>query len=155
MADTREKSSEESSDSTSNDSFSIYTETSSSQQDLQNLARTFTPSATTHNSRKGNYIEIIFEIADCEKVQASYLQSKRRSNGEIDLVEQLFFAGKAYVKINSLIKTPLHEFMTVDCSGLWGRAWYHDASNSLDGPPVPKGTTGPPQELRGWAKIQK
>ena len=40
MADTREESSEESSDSTSSDNFSIYTETSSSEQDLQNLART-------------------------------------------------------------------------------------------------------------------
>ena len=46
-------------------------------------------------------MEIIFEIADCEKVQASYQQSKRRSNGGIDLVEQLLFAGKAYLKINS------------------------------------------------------
>ena len=72
MADTREESSEESSDSTSSDNFSIYTETSSSEQDLQNLARTCTSSATTHNSRKGNEIEIIFEIADRGKVQASY-----------------------------------------------------------------------------------
>ena len=71
MADTREESSEESSDRTSSDNFSIYTETSSSEQDLQNLAKT-SSSATTHNSRKGNWIEIIFEKADCEKVQASY-----------------------------------------------------------------------------------
>ena len=62
---------------------------------------------------------MIFEIADCEKVQASYKQSKRRSNGAIDLVEQLFFAGQAYVKIKSLVKTPLHEFMAVERSGLW------------------------------------
>ena len=34
-------------------------------------------------------------------------------------MEQLFFAGKAYVKINSLVKTPLHEFMAVERSGLW------------------------------------
>ena len=34
-------------------------------------------------------------------------------------MEQLFFAGKAYLKINSLVKTPLHEFMAVECSGLW------------------------------------
>ena len=119
MAHTREESSEESSDRTSSDNFSIYTETSSSEQDLQNLARTSTSSATTHNSSKGNKIEIIFEIADCEKVQASYKQSKRRSNGGIDLVEQLFFAGKAYLKIESLVKTPLHEFMAVERSGLW------------------------------------
>ena len=37
MADTREESSEESSDSTSSDNFSIYTETNSSEQDLPNL----------------------------------------------------------------------------------------------------------------------
>ena len=97
MADTREESSEESSDSTSSDNFSIYTETSSSEQDLQNLARTSTSSATTPNSRKG-YWKIIFEIADCEKVQASYKQSKRRSNEGIDLVEQLFFRGKSLSK---------------------------------------------------------
>ena len=54
MADTREESSEESSDSTSNDNFSIYTETSSSEEDLQNLAKTSDSSTTTHNSRKGN-----------------------------------------------------------------------------------------------------
>ena len=34
-------------------------------------------------------------------------------------MEQLFSAGKAYLKINSLVKTPLHEFMTVERSGLW------------------------------------
>ena len=46
MADTREEPSEKSSDtdSTSNDNFSIYTETSSPEQDLQNLARTSTSS---------------------------------------------------------------------------------------------------------------
>ena len=37
-------------------------------------------------------------------------------------MEQLFFAGKAYLKINSLVKTPLHEFMAVECSGLWAPA---------------------------------
>ena len=42
MADTREESSEESSDSTSSDNFSIYAETSSLEQDLPNLARTCT-----------------------------------------------------------------------------------------------------------------
>ena len=36
-------------------------------------------------------------------------------------MEQLFFAGKAYLKINSLVKTPLHEFMAVERSGLWAR----------------------------------
>ena len=41
-----------------------------------------------------------------------------QNNGGIDLVEQLFFAGKAYLKINSLVKTPLHEFMAVERSGL-------------------------------------
>ena len=34
-------------------------------------------------------------------------------------MEQLFFAGKAYLKINSLVKTPLREFMAVERSGLW------------------------------------
>ena len=34
-------------------------------------------------------------------------------------MEQLFSAGKAYLKINSLVKTPLHEFMAVERSGLW------------------------------------
>ena len=34
-------------------------------------------------------------------------------------MEQLFFAGKAYLKINSLVKTPSHEFMAVERSGLW------------------------------------
>ena len=34
-------------------------------------------------------------------------------------MEQLFFAGNAYLKINSLVKTLLHEFMAVERSGLW------------------------------------
>ena len=34
-------------------------------------------------------------------------------------MEQLFTAGKAYLKINSLVKTPLQEFMAVERSGLW------------------------------------
>ena len=34
-------------------------------------------------------------------------------------MEQLFLAGKAYLKINALVKTPLHEFMAVERSGLW------------------------------------
>ena len=34
-------------------------------------------------------------------------------------MEQLVFAGNAYLKINSLVKTPLHEFMAVERSGLW------------------------------------
>ena len=37
-------------------------------------------------------------------------------------MEQLFFAGKAYLKINSLLKTPLHWFMAVERSGLWAPA---------------------------------
>ena len=60
MADAREESSEDSSDSTSSDNFSIYTETSSSEEDLQNVEepRTATSSATKHNYRKEerNYI---------------------------------------------------------------------------------------------------
>ena len=42
-------------------------------------------------------------------------------------MEQLFFAGKAYLKINSLVKTSLHEFMAVERSGLWAPG----ASSSL------------------------
>ena len=34
-------------------------------------------------------------------------------------MEQLFFAGKDYLKINSLVKTPLRELMAVERSGLW------------------------------------
>ena len=62
IADTRE----ESSHSTSIDNFSIYTEASSSEEDLQSLARMSTSSTTTHNSRKGNKIEIFFEIGPSE-----------------------------------------------------------------------------------------
>ena len=32
-------------------------------------------------------------------------------------MEQLFFAGKPYLKINSFVKMPLHEFMAVDTPG--------------------------------------
>ena len=32
-------------------------------------------------------------------------------------MEHLFFAGKAYLKISSLVKTPLHEFMAVEPPG--------------------------------------
>ena len=55
MADAREESSEDSSDSSSRDNFSIHTETSSSEEDLQNVEEPGMPtsSATTHNSRKG------------------------------------------------------------------------------------------------------
>ena len=55
MADALEESSEDSSDSTSSDNFSIYAETSSSEEDLQNVEEpgTSTSSVTTHNSRKG------------------------------------------------------------------------------------------------------
>ena len=104
MADAREESSEDSSDSTSSDNFSIYTETSSSEEDLQNVEEpgTSTSSATTHNSRKGK--------SKSSSKQPTVKRSKR---------QQSFFAGKAYLKINSLVKTPLHEFSAVVCSGLW------------------------------------
>ena len=49
-------------------------------------------------------MEIIFETADCEKVQATTV---------------IFRENWAYLKINSLVKTPLHEFMAVARSGLW------------------------------------
>ena len=72
MANTHEESSEESSDRTSHENFSTYTETSSSEEDLQNLEepRTSTSSVTTQFTQRE--IKIIFETADCEKVQASY-----------------------------------------------------------------------------------
>ena len=100
MADARDESSEDSSDSTTSDNFSIYTETSGSEEDLQNVEEPGT--ATTHNSRK-------WKSKSCSK-QPTVKRSKR---------QQSFFAGKAYLKINSLVKTPLHEFMAVARSGLW------------------------------------
>ena len=107
MADAREESSEESSDSTSRDNFSIYTETSSSEEDLQNVEESgmSTSSATTHNSHKG-------KLKSSSK-QPTVKRSKRQPS---------FFAGKAYLKINSLVKAPLHEFMAVARSGLWAPA---------------------------------
>ena len=104
MADARKESSEDSSDSTSSDNFSIYTETSSSEEDLQNVEEpgTSTSSASTHNSRKVK--------SNSSPKQPTVKRSKR---------QQSFFAGKAYLKINSLVKTPLHEFMAVERSGLW------------------------------------
>ena len=104
MADAHEESSEDSSDSTSSNNFSIYTETSSSEEDLQNVEEpgTSTSSATTHNSRTGK--------SKSSPKQPTVKRSKR---------QQSFFAGKAYLKINSLVKTPLHEFMAVARSGLW------------------------------------
>ena len=100
----REESSEDSSYSTSSDNFSIYTETSSSKEDRQNVKEpgTSTSSATTHNLRKGK--------SKSSSKQPTVKRSKR---------QQSFFAGKAYLKIKSLVKTPLHEFMAVVCSGLW------------------------------------
>ena len=46
-------------------------------------------------------------------------------------MEQLFFAGKAYLKINSLVKTPLHEFMAVERSGLWAPVCIQRTEHSL------------------------
>ena len=94
MADAREESSEDSSDSTSSDNFSIYTETSISEEDLQNVEEpgTSISSATRHNSRK--------EKSKSSSKQPTVKRSKR---------QQSSFAGKAYQKINSLVKTPLHE----------------------------------------------
>ena len=107
MADAREESSEDSSDSTSSKNFSIYTETSSSEEDLQNVEepRTSTSSATNHDSRKG------------KSKSSSKQPTVKRSK-----LQQSFFAGKAYLKINSLVKTPLHELMAVARSGLWAPA---------------------------------
>ena len=104
MADAHEESSEDSSDSTSSDNFSIYTETSSSEEDLQNVEESgmSTSLATTHNSRKGK--------SKSSSKQPTVKRSKR---------QQSFYAGKAYLKINSLVKMPLQEFMAVALSGLW------------------------------------
>ena len=109
MADAREESSEESSDSTSSDNFSIYTETSSSEENLQNVEKpgTSTSSATTHSSRKGK--------SKSSPKRPTVKRSKR---------QQSFFAGKAHLKINSLVKTPLDEFMAVARSGLWAPAHF-------------------------------
>ena len=107
MEDARKESSEDSSDSTSSDNFSIYTETSSSEENLQNVEepRTSTSSATTHNSRKGK--------SKSSSKQPAVKRSKRQKS---------FFAGKAYLKTDSLVKTPLHKFMAAAHSGLWAPA---------------------------------
>ena len=110
MADAREESSEDSSDSISSVNFSIYTETKSSEEDLQNVEEPgkSTSSATTHNSRKRK--------SKSSSEQPTVKRSKRQHS---------FFAGKAYLKINSLsslVKLPLHEFMAVARSGLWAPA---------------------------------
>ena len=104
MTDAHEECSEDSSHSTSSDSFSIYTETSSSEEELQNVEEpdTSTSSATTHDSRKGT--------SKSSSKQPTVKRSKRQPS---------FFAEKAYLKINSLVKTPLPEFMLVARSGLW------------------------------------
>ena len=52
----------------------------------------------------------MFETADCEKVQAT----------------TVIFCGKSLS--NSLVKTPLHEFMAVARSGLWAPAEVHVCS---------------------------
>ena len=64
-------------------------ETSSSEEDLQNVEEpgTSTSSATTHNSRKGK--------SKSSSKQPTVKRSKR---------QQSIFAGKAYLKINSLVK---------------------------------------------------
>ena len=54
-------------------------------------------------------MEIIFKTATVKR-------SKR---------QQSFFAGEAYLKINSLVKTLLHEFMAVARSGLWVPGFTH------------------------------
>ena len=78
MADACEESSEDSSDSNSSDNFSIYTETSSSEEDLQNVEelRKCTSSATTHNSRKGK--------SKLSSKQPTVKRSKRATNSRND-----------------------------------------------------------------------
>ena len=55
--------------------------------------------------------------------------SKRATNSlngnkmeELTSWNSYFFAGKAYLKLNSLVKMPLHEFIAVERSGLWAPA---------------------------------
>ena len=55
-------------------------------------------------------------------------------------MEQLFFAGKAYLKINSLVKTPLHEFMAVERSGLWAPSPPHCSKPLVEDPLTPPAT---------------
>ena len=57
-------------------------------------------------------------------------------------MEQLFFAGKAYLKINSLVKTPLHEFMAVERAGLWA-----PDKDRPDSPPPQQGGPEPISRL--------
>ena len=77
MADAREESSEDSSDSTSSDNFSIYTETRSSEEDLQNVEEPGTSKRKSKSSSKQPIVK----------------RSRR---------QQSFFAGKAYVKYTHL-----------------------------------------------------
>ena len=52
-------------------------------------------------------------------------------------MEQLFFAGKAYLKINSLVKKPLHEFMAVERGyGLLARGVARGGGGGGPGVPV-------------------
>ena len=52
MADTHEESSEDFSDSTSSDNLSIYTETSSSEKDLQNVEKIKSPGHLLHRRQR-------------------------------------------------------------------------------------------------------
>ena len=52
MADVHEESSEDFSDSTSSDNFSIYTETSSSEEDLQNVEEIKSPGRLLHRRQR-------------------------------------------------------------------------------------------------------
>ena len=82
MADEREESSEDSSESTSSDNFSIYTETSSSEEDLRNVEepRTSTSSATTYNSRKRSKRATNSLSDDQMKELTSWLFSTQEAN---------------------------------------------------------------------------
>ena len=104
MADAREESSEDSSDSTSGDNFSIYTETSSSEEDLQNVEEpgTSTSSATTHNSRKRK--------SKSSSKQPTVKRSKR---------QQSFFGGKSLSKNKLTCKNAVARIMAFARSALW------------------------------------
>ena len=104
MADAREESSEDSSDSTSGDNFSIYTETSISEEDLQNVEElgTSISSATTHNSRKGK--------SKSSSKQPTVKRSKR---------QQSFFGGKSLSKNKLTCKNAVARIMAFARSALW------------------------------------
>ena len=60
-------------------------------------------------------------LSECSDSISSDNFSIYKGSSSLDLMqtssEKVIFAGKAYLKINRLVKTLLHEFMTVGRSG--------------------------------------